>query len=68
MHACHDGALASGVVAVVAYKEVVGPRRFQPRVTDGDVQRVGVIDHGEEVSHGRLRSGAAVVDVKVRCL
>ena len=62
---CHHAALLRSIVGIEHGAKVVVPRRLEARVTHGDVQRVAVVHHLEEVGHRGLRSRAAIAQVEV---
>ena len=61
----HDGPLLAFYIVVVEKPEVVGERRFQSRITHGDIQRVAIVGDIEQLRHARLRGCAPVIDAKI---
>ena len=62
---CHHAALLRSIVGIEHGAKVVVPRRLEARVTHGDVQRVAVVHHFEQVGHRGLRSRTAIAQVEV---
>ena len=54
--------LAVSVVAAIRHTQIIVPRGFQTGITERDVQRVGIVNHCQEVGHRRLRSRTAIID------
>ena len=52
-------------IVVVEESEVVGERWLQSRISLLDVERIAVVGDVEQVGHGGLRGGSAIVDAQV---
>ena len=61
----HQGSLVLLYIVVVEESEVVGERWLQSRISLLDVERIAVVGDVEQVGHGGLRGGSAIVDAQV---
>ena len=64
----HDTPLKFRIIRIVEQTHRVRERRLQARVTDTDIQRIGVIHNRQQVFHTRLTGTSAIVKAQLAYL